>query len=167
MDIEKAGRIRSYVQAQLAFVPFYETDLLDRGGSQSEAFGLQSPLLTARNPLVTCQPEFNPSSSSSGSAETGSMLTEKPAANYKTRLAKRCPAAAEQDKHLLTLETRSRSASDPDFSSKPMKDLPPTKKERRRRNDKPRLPSSLSFLYGFVPKNVGPSRLTVSGSKPI
>jgi hypothetical protein len=174
MDVEKAARVRSYVQAQLAFVSFYGTDLLDPGGPQSETFDLQTPLLTARNPLVACQPEPSLSSvsaciedrdSKGGLVETDSILTENTTGNYKRPLVKRPPAAKEENQCLSTLKKRSRSPSDPDVSSKPTKDLSPTKRRKRRHREKSKLPTGLSLLYSFAPKNVGPSRLTVSRSK--
>jgi len=160
MDINKVGRVRSYVHAQLAFVPFYGTDLLDPGDSLPEAFGPQIPVLTARNPLVTVQPESNSLSMSIlsegptvGPVQTGPPLTEKLSKNQKKRPAKHRPGAKGRK--------RQRGA-DPDSPSEPAKDRTPTKGGRRSRCKKPRLPTSLSFLHGFAPKNVGPSRLTVS-----
>ena len=170
MDIDKADRVRSYVQAQLAFVPFYGTNILGPGGSQSEAFGLQTPVLTARNPLVGSQPEFNPSSapvpvqvqgSKGASAETDPIPIEE---ITKNRPAKRPPTAKEQNQQSPTLRKGGLLISDPDTSSEPTKDVSP-KRKRRRRREKPRLPTGLSFLYSFAPKNVGPSRLTVSRLK--
>lgn len=172
MDIDKANRVRSYVQAQLAFVPFYETHFLAPCGSHSEAVGLQTPLLTARNPLVTIQPEFIPSSTSTsdcinvrgskcGLTEADSMLTKKAAP------AKRPMVIKEQNQRLLTLERGTRITSDPDASSEPAEDRSLKKRKRGRRREKLRFPTGLSFLYGFSPENVGPSRLTVSRSNAI
>ena len=168
MDIDKAGRIRSYVQAQLAFVPFYATDFIGPGGSRPEASGLQTPLLTARNPLISTQPDFNPSSapaciqvqsSKSDPTETDTMPTKKIAKVHKKRPGKRPPPSKEQNRPSRTSRKGSRITSDPDAPSEP------TKRERGRHREKPRLPTGLSFLYSFAPKNVGPSRLTVSQSK--
>ena len=174
MDIDKSGRVRSYVQAQLAFVPFYGSDLLGPGGSRPEAPGLQTPLLTARNPVACNQLEPIPSSLSvcigvrdlkGGSAEKASRVTGKPAGNHKNRLATRLPAAKDQDQRLPPSRGGGRVAFDPGDSSEPAKVLSPMKRKRSGCREKPRLPTGLSFLYSFAPKNVGPSRLTVSQPK--
>jgi len=166
MDIDKASRVRSYVHAQLAFVPFYSADLLDPGDS---ALGLQTPVLTARNPLVTVQPgPALPSASarlgvqgSRGSpTQVGSVLGERPAEIQKKRLVKHLRAG--ERKRPLKLNRDARETPDPDSLNKSAKEYTPTKKERKRRREKPKFPTGLSFLYGFAPKNVGPSRLTVS-----
>lgn len=170
MDIDKAGRVRSYVQAQLAFVPFYGADLLVPGGSRSETFDFQTPLLTARNPLVSSQPESDLTSASLSIGVQGSkrspkksvsMLSRDLSGNHKKRMAKHSSAAKEQNKRLLTSKTSNRNMSDPDALIGRTKDLSSMRRERRRRHEKPRLPVGLSFLCGFAPKNVGPSRLTV------
>lgn len=173
MDIEKSNRVRSYVQAQLAFVPFYGTDLIAPGGSQSEPFGLQTPLLVARNPLVTIQSESNPSfasvsiegqSSKRGLAEID-PLTKKATESHKRR-PKRPTVAKEQNQQLLTSKRGARITI-PGAPSEPAEDPPPAKKKRGGRREKPRFPTGLSFLYGFTPENVGPSRLTVSRANVI
>ncbi|KAF9651047.1 hypothetical protein BDM02DRAFT_1036590 [Thelephora ganbajun] len=167
MDVNKAGRVRSYVHAQLAFVPFYGTDSLGTGDTLPETFSLQTPFLTARSPLVTIQPEFNPSSTSvclpvqgpkGVPNEANSTLTGKTAKSRKKQLGKHPNQGKERNRPLgLKSDT---TTSGPDPSGEPAKELSPMKRERRRR-EKPRLPTGLSFLYGFVPKNVGPSRLTI------
>jgi hypothetical protein len=173
--VDKAGRVQSYIQAQFPFVPFYGTDLLGPGGSQSEPFGLQTPMLTARNPLVSSQPISNPSyvpvclevqGSRGGSTDKNSRLTEKLAENRKNRLKKRLPSAIEPNISSSTSKKGIRIASGPDTPRKPTKDLSPLKRKRKGHREKPRLPTGLSLLYGFAPKNIGPSRLTVSRSKP-
>lgn len=170
MDIDKAGRVRSYVHAQLPFVPLYGTDLLGPVQSLPEAFDLQTPVLTARNPPVTILPELYPQSASvcfevqgSGGvlAQPGPTLNKNPTEIQKTRLAKR-PLEAGERKRPLRLKTHTWSAPDPDSSSKLAKEHTSAKRSRRGYRGKPRLPISLSFLYGFTPKNVGPSRLTVN-----
>lgn len=168
MDIDKAGRIHSYVHAQLAFVPFYGTDLLGPSDSLPEVFGLQTPVLKARNPLVTVQPESNPLSASvylegsrGGPTKEDPPPTKEPNENHKKRPAKDHLGAKER-KRPLKVKGDTRVAPGPDSSSEPVKQRAPIKRERRSRREKPRLPTSLSFLYGFSPKNVGPSRLTVN-----
>jgi hypothetical protein len=171
MDIDEASRVRSYVQAQLAFVPSYGAGLLGPGGSQSGAFAPQSPLLVARNPLVAIQPEFNSSSASvligvqdkeGGPTEADSTPTKENRGGWP---ATRPLAAREQNQRFQQQLIRdTRTTFDPRASSASAKHLSPVKKEKRRCREKPRLPSGLSFLYGFVPKNVGPSRLTVGRS---
>ena len=163
--MNKAERVRSYVQAQLAFVPFYGTVLLGPGDSLPEVFGLQTPVLTARNPLVTIQPESNsPPASVCFEGSRGSPtranppLAKKPCENQRKRPAEQRLGTKEQRRQSRPKRDNP-AVPDLGSSSEPGKEQPPTKRSRR---DKPRLPTSLSFLHGFVPKNVGPPRLTVS-----
>ena len=171
MDIDKVGRVRSYVHAQLAFVPFYGADLhlLGPGDSPPETFSLQTPILTARNPLVTIQQEFDPPSASvplevrglkDGSTQADPTRIRKPTENQKKRPTKN-PLGAKQRKRLIGMTRNTRTTPDPDPPSDPAEELTPIKGERRRRHEKSRFPTGLSFLYGFAPQNVGPSRLTV------
>ena len=159
MDIDKAGRVRSYVHAQLPFVPFYGTELLGPVESLPEAFGLQTPVLIARNPLVTIRPEVQGSRGTP--AQTDPPLIKKSTEIQKKRLAE-LPIGVGEGKGPLRLKRRTRTTPDPDPSNESAKEHAPMKRQRRRRREKPSLPTSLSFLYGFTPKNVGPSRLTVS-----
>lgn len=168
MDIDKGERVRSYVHAQLAFVPFYGADLLDLGDSLPEGFDPRTPVLTARNPLPTIQPEPNSLSApvhlegpSGVPIQTGPLLTEKSSENQKKRLAEH-HFGAKKRKRPLRLRRGTRATPDPDSSSEAAKDCTPVRGERSRRREKPRLPTGLSFLHGFAPKNVGQSRLTVS-----
>lgn len=168
MDIDKGGRVRSYVHAQLAFVPFYGVDLLDPGDSLPETFGPQTPVLTARSPSATIQPGFNslsasirPEGSMGDPIQAGPPLTEKPSENKKRRLAKH-PTGAKERKRSSRPRRGAQSTGDPDPMNEPTEDRTPIEGERKNRREKPRLPTSLSLLHGFAPKNVGPSRLTVS-----
>jgi len=168
MDIDKGGRVRSYVHAQLAFVPFYGVDLLDPGDSLPEVFGPQTPVLTARNPSATIQREFHSLSASvrpeglrGDPFQADPPLTEKSSENPKKRPARHHPGAKER-KRSLRRRRGAESAGDQDPTSEPAEARTPVKGERRSRREKPRFPTSLSFLHGFAPKNVGPSRLTVS-----
>ena len=168
MDVDmKAGRIRAYVHAQLAFVPFYGADPIGPGDSLPEVLGLETPVLTARNPLVTIQPESNPppvpiylEDSRGGPTQAYPPLTKKPTENQKDRRVKRHLDAKER-KRPLKLKSDFPSIPGPNPSNEPAKERTSVRKERMGRREKPRLPTSLSFLYGFAPKNVGPSRLTV------
>lgn len=172
MDNLKAARVRSYVEAQLAFVPFYCADLLGPGGCQHEDLGLQTPLLAARNPVVTTRPGSGPSHSETAYAETrglGGRSAEPISAALVKSLAtnhENPPSLpiGERNKELARLQKMARETPDPDTLSGPAKDLSPVKGRRRRGHEKARLPTGLSFLQGFAPKNVGPSRLTVSCS---
>lgn len=168
MDIDKPGRVRSYVHAQLPFVPFYGTDILGPAESLPDAFGLQTPVLAARNPLATIQPELQPPSvsvcleiqSSRGApAQAEHTLTTKSA--EERRLAKHT-LGTEERKQPLGLKRNTRVTPDLDPFSEPAKQHTPMKRQRRHRCEKPRIPTSLLFLCGFTPKNIGPSRLTVS-----
>lgn len=168
MDIDKGGRVRSYVHAQLAFVPFYGVDLLDPGDSLPEVFGPQSPVLTARNPSVTIQRGFNslstsvrPEGSKGDSIQADHPLTEKPSENKTKRLAKHHPGVKER-KRSLRVRREAQFTGDPDPASEHTEDCTLVKGGRRNRREKRRFPTGLSFLHGFAPKNVGPSRLTVS-----
>jgi hypothetical protein len=176
MDIDKANRVRTYVQAQLAFVPFYGTDLLAPGGSTSGAFGLRTPLLTARNPLVTIQSDFNPSLTfdcieSQGSkcalAEAVPSLAKKAAEDRKRRLAKRSTVTKEQKKQSLTLKRGNSTTSGRGDPTEPAENVSPVKRKKGRHREKSRFPTGLSFLYNFAPENVGPSRLTVGRSNTV
>ena len=155
MDIDKAGRVCSYVHAQLPFVPFYGTDLFDPVQSIPEAFGLQTPVLTARNPLVTIRSEVQ--GSRSAPARTDTTLIKK-----STDVLTEHPIRTQERGRQSRLKRHTRTTPDPDPSSEPAKEYTTRKRQRRRSREKPSLPTSLSFLYGFSPKNVGPSRLTVS-----
>jgi len=159
MDIDKAGRVCSYVHAQLPFVPFYGTDLLDPVESIPEAFGLQTPVLTARNPLVTIRSEVQGSRSAPARADP--TLIKKSTEVQKKRLMEH-PIGIEEWKRQSRLKRHIRTTPDHDPSSEPAKEHAARKRQRRRSREKPSLPTGLSFLYGFSPKNVGPSRLTVS-----
>lgn len=169
MDTDKLGRVRSYVDTQLPFVPFYGADLLDTVEYLPEAFGLQTPVLTARNPLVAIRPELHPPSASvfleaheprDVPAQADSTLTKEPTEIQKKRLVKR-PLGTEGNRPLRP-KTYTQATPDPDSSSELAKEHAPMERERRGRREKPKLPTNLSFFYGFAPKNVGPSRLTVS-----
>lgn len=170
MDIDKAGRVHSYIQAQVPFVPFYGTDLLAPVDSLPEAFGLQTPVLTARNPRVNVQPELYPPSASTYLEIQGSGRVP---AYADLALTKRSPKVqknrsvyhalgAEERKRPLRPKRCTRATPDPDPLAEPAKERIPVKTQRKRRCEKPRLPATLSFLYGLTPKNIGPSRLTVS-----
>lgn len=169
MNIDKPGRVRSYVHAQLAFVPFYGADLLGPSDALPETFSLlHTPILTARNPLVTIQQEFGPPASAplevrgsnDGTTQAKPTLTRKTTEDQKRRPAKH-PLRTKQRKRLIGMTRDTRKTPDPEPPSDPAEELTPVKRERRRRREKPRLPTGLSFLYGFAPQNVGPSRLTV------
>lgn len=168
MDIDKVGRVRSYVHTQLAFVPFYGTDLLDPGDSMPEVSGPQTPVLTARNPLATLQPGSNHPPASvcleelrSSPTKTSPPLIKRASENQKNkRPANHDPEARER--RLLRSKRSTQAAPDLDPSSEPMKLRNPPKGGRKSRRDKTKLPAGLSFLQGFAPRNVGPSRLTVS-----
>ena len=159
MDIDKAGRVRSYVHAQLPFVPFYGTDLLGPVESLPEAFGLQTPVLTARNPLAITRPEVQASRGAPAQADPTPI--KKSTESQKKRSAEHS-IGVEERKRPLRPKRHTWTTPDPDPSSEPAKEHTPMKRQRRHRREKPSLPTSLSFLYGFTPKNVGPSRLTVS-----
>lgn len=173
MDTDKAGRVRSYVYSQLPFVPFYGTDILGPIEPLPEALGLQTPVLTARNPLVAIQPELHaPSASvclevqnvqaSRGTpAQPDPTLTKRSTEIQKKRLAKH-PLGAGERKQPTRPKKHTRTMPDPDSSSELAKEHASGKRARKYHRGKPRLPASLSSLYGFIPKNVGPSRLTVS-----
>ena len=172
-SFDKAASVRSYVHAQLPFVPFYSTDILDPGDSLPEVFGLRTPILTARNPLVTIQPESNPPSASAcledprgGPARADPTLTQKPTKNQNKRLAKH-PLEAKERKQRLRLRRDGQITPDPDSLSEPTKEHTPMRRERKTHRGKPRIPIGLSFFHGFAPKNVGPSRLTVSHLKTL
>ena len=169
MDVEKADLVRSYVQAQLPFVPFYGTDLLVPNDPRPEVFGLQTPLLTPRNPLIVTQPESNLAPASgrthvqgtkSGLLRADSNLTKTPSGNRKVRPS----AVREQNRRSPTVKRDTRGALGLDDPREPLKNVSSMKPEKGRRSGKLKLPTGLSFLYGFSPKNVGPSRLTVSRS---
>lgn len=168
MDIDKAGRTRSYVHTQLAFVPLYGTDLVGPGESLPEVFGLQTPILAARNPLVVIQPESNPPESAAvypegmkGDPTQVGSPTKNPSKSQKKPLAKHHLGVKERKR---PLNPKSDTRTTPGLNSlrEPVEERTPLKRERGSRREKARLPASLSFLYGFAPKNVGPSRLTVS-----
>ena len=166
MDIDKDGRVRSYVHAQLAFVPFYGADLLDSGDPLPEVFGLRTPILSARNPLVIVQPESNSQSAPTrpegprvDPIQIDPLLTKKSNENQNKLLAKHHLGAKERKR---SLRQRRGTTADLDSSSEPAEDRTPTKGGRRNRRQKLKLPTSLSFFHGFAPKNIGPSRLTVS-----
>lgn len=157
MDIDKAGRVCSYIHAQLPFVPFYGTDILGPVEPLPEAFDLQTPILTARNPLLTIRPEVQGSRGAPTQADP--TLAKKSTEIRKKRSAEH-PIGAEEREQSLMLKRHTRTAPDP--SSEPTEEHTPVKRQRRRRREKPSLPTSLLFLHGFTPKNVGSSRLTVS-----
>jgi len=158
MDIDKGGRVRAYVHAQLAFVPFYGVDLLEPGDFLPEVFGPQTPVLTARNPLATIQRELSPPMLAPVHPE---WLKEDPI-QADPPLAEKSSENKKKRKQSLRLRRGARSMGDPDPTSEPAEDHIPMKGERRSRREKRRLPTSLSFFHGFAPKNVGPSRLTVN-----
>lgn len=167
MDIDK---VRSYVCAQLPFVPFYGTDILGPVESLPESLGLQTPVLIARNPLAAIRPKSHTSASTclevqaSGStlAQADPTQTKESTEIRKKRSVKDHPLGAEERKRPLRLKRHTRTTPDPDSLSEPPTEAASTKRGKKRHRGKPRLPASLSFLYGFNPKNVGPSRLTVS-----
>lgn len=168
MNSDKGVRVRSYVHAQLAFVPFYGVDLLDPGDSLPEVLGPQTPVLTARNPSATTQPEFSSLSASvrpeglgGDPIQTDPLLTEKSNETRKKWLAKHHPGVKER-KRSLKPRRGAQSVGNPDPTNEPTEDRTIVEGERKSRREKRRLPTSLSFLHGFAPKNVGPSRLTVS-----
>jgi hypothetical protein len=156
MDIDKVGRVCSYVYAQLPFVPFYGADLLGPVEPLPEAFDLRTPVLTARNPLVTIRQKIQ--GSRGAPAQADPTLIKKSTEIRKKRLAE-LPITAEEMKRL---KRHTWTTPDPDPSAESVKEHTPMKRQRRRRREKSSLPTGLSFLYGFTPKNVGPSRLTVS-----
>jgi len=158
MDIDKAGRVRSYVHTQLPFVPSYGTDILGPVESLPEAFDLKTPILTARNPLLTIRPEVQGSRGAPTQADP--TLTKKSTEIRKKRSAEH-PIGAEEREQSLMLKRHTRTTSDSAPSSEPAEEHTPVKRQRRRRREKPSLPTSLLFLHGFTPKNVGSSRLTV------
>jgi len=158
MDIDKAGHVRSYVHAQLPFVPFYGTDILGPVESLPEAFDLQTPVLTARNPLLIIRPEVQ--GSRGAPTQANPTLAKKPTEIQKKRLAEH-PIGTEEGEQPLILKRNTRTTPDPDPSSELAEEHTPVKRQRRRRREKPSLPTSLLFLHGFTPKNVGSSRLTV------
>jgi hypothetical protein len=172
--MDKADRVRSYVQAQLPFVPFYRMDLLGPSDYHPEASALEPALLSARNPLRAVQSVFNQPSeagacteiqgSKGGLAEADVTPRKGPAENRKTGRAKCLPTAEEQNQRPPTLETGTQIVLDPDASGGSTKILFPARREKRNRRGKSILPTGLSFLYGAVPKNVGPQRLTVGRS---
>lgn len=171
MDISKADRVHSYVQAQRAFVPFYGTNLLGSGCSQSEVFRLQSPLLVARNPLANVQPESDFSSvledvqGPEGSlVGSDSISTKKSAENHRRWVANHPSATGEQSQSSPMLERTFQIMPTSGALSEPKKPFSSVKRKGRHGHGKPRLPIGISFLHGFVPRNIGPSRLTVSCS---
>ena len=173
MDIDKAGRVYSYVQAQLPFVPFYGTDLFAPVASLHEAFGPQTPILTARNPHVNIQRELCSLTAStyleiqdSGSVPAQADLTlAKKSTEVRKDRSMYHSLRAEERKRPLRPKRCIRITPDPGPLAEPAKERTRMKSRRNRRCEKPRLPTTLSFLYGLTPKNIGPSRLTVSYSR--
>lgn len=170
MDIDKVGRVHSYVQAQLPFVPFYGTGLFAPVDSLHGAFGPQTPILVARNPHVNIQRELDSLSASTyleiqGSgrlpAQADFTLAKKSTEVRKDRSMYH-PLRADKRKRPLRLKRCIQITPDPGPIAEPAKERTPMKSQRNRRCEKPRLPTTLSFLYGLTPKNIGPSRLTVS-----
>lgn len=170
MGIDKAERVHSYVQAQLPFVPFYGTDILAPVDSLPEAFDLKTPVLTARNPHIIIQPELYPPSAStyleiegsgSVSAHAGHALTKRSIKVQKNRSVYH-PLGAEERRRPLRPKRCARTTPDPVQLAEPAKERTPVKTQKKRHCEKPRLPTTLSFLYSLAPKNIGPSRLTVS-----